>query len=83
MEKAYVMDACALLALINDEDGANYVESFLEKAQVGTINIYMNKINLLEIYYGIFRAEGQLKADEYEMPPIHKSFSVACWAYHH
>jgi len=60
----YVMDACALLAFINDEIGAGKVEEMLEKAQNGEIEIYMNKVNLLEIYYGIYREEGAYKADE-------------------
>ena len=60
----FVMDACALLAFINDEIGADKVEEMLEKAQNGEIEIYMNIVNLLEIYYGIYREEGSHKADE-------------------
>ncbi len=64
MSNVIVMDACALLALINNEDGANKVEIILREALKGNVYIYMNKINILEIYYGIYREEGQVKADE-------------------
>jgi len=57
--KRYVLDACALIALINDEKGADMVERLLVEASVGRCNISMNKFNLLEVYYGYFRSNGE------------------------
>jgi predicted nucleic acid-binding protein len=64
MSKTYVFDACALLALINNEPGADRVETVLREALSGNADIYMNKINVYEVYYGIRRVEGEQKADE-------------------
>lgn len=64
MSDVYVLDACALLAFINNEQGADRVEDILRKAFSGTVEIYMNKVNVYEVYYGIYRVEGQAKADE-------------------
>lgn len=64
MRNIYVLDACALLALINNEQGADRVEAVLREAQSGNSDVYMNKINVYEIYYGIYRVTGKVKADE-------------------
>jgi uncharacterized protein len=64
MSNIYVLDACALIALINNEQGADRVEEVLREALDGSIEVYMNKINVYEIYYGIYREEGRTKADE-------------------
>ncbi|MCL1883364.1 MAG: hypothetical protein FWF81_06415 [Defluviitaleaceae bacterium] len=37
--KQYVFDACALIALINDEDGADVVERLLVDASLGICGI--------------------------------------------
>jgi predicted nucleic acid-binding protein len=57
------LDACALIAFLNDETGADLVESLLIDAGKGNVNIYMNKLNLLEVYYGDYRADGKETAD--------------------
>ncbi|MEW6622349.1 MAG: PIN domain-containing protein [Bacillota bacterium] len=53
MSNVYVLDACALLALINNEQGADRVEAVLREALNGNFEVYMNKINVYEVYYGI------------------------------
>jgi predicted nucleic acid-binding protein len=58
------MDACALIAFLADEEGADKVERILDDAKRGACKIFMNKINLLEVYYGIYREEGIEKAEE-------------------
>ncbi|HPJ38827.1 MAG TPA: PIN domain-containing protein [Spirochaetota bacterium] len=52
----YVLDACALIAFFYDEEGADSVESLLNRSEEGSIGLYLHKINLLEIYYN-FRRE--------------------------
>jgi len=58
MNETFVLDACALIAFLNDESGADIVENLLEKAKHGLNDLVMNKVNLLEIYYGIYRDDG-------------------------
>jgi PIN domain nuclease of toxin-antitoxin system len=64
MSNAYVLDACALLAFINNEPGADRVEAILRDALNGNAEVFMNKINVFEVYYGIYRSQGKEKADE-------------------
>ena len=64
MNTVYVMDACALLAFLNDESGADVVESLLQQIKTGECTLFMHKLNILEIYYGVFREDGVDKAEE-------------------
>ena len=57
--KRYVFDACALIAFFNDEPGADVVEKLLTDATHGKCDIVMNKYNLLEVYYGYLKANGE------------------------
>jgi predicted nucleic acid-binding protein len=49
-----VLDACALLAFLNDEEGADIIESLLNASSAETA-VSMSIINLLEVYYGELR----------------------------
>jgi len=53
--KHYVLDACAVIAFILDEEGADKVEKPLSLSSRGKCALYINKINLLEIYYNFKR----------------------------
>lgn len=64
MKETFVLDASALIAFLNDEDGADKVEDVLQKAKVDNCIIYMNKLNILEIYYGVYREDGKENAEE-------------------
>jgi predicted nucleic acid-binding protein len=61
--KHYVFDACAILALIQDELGADKVVAVLNAANNGKAEIVMHKVNLLEVYYDVYRSRGKEKAD--------------------
>jgi predicted nucleic acid-binding protein len=54
----YTLDACALLALLNDEAGADTIEGLLDKSRRGELSLYMSIINLLEVYYAELRDKG-------------------------
>jgi PIN domain nuclease of toxin-antitoxin system len=54
----YTLDACALLAFLNDEAGADIIEGLLDKSAAGDLSVYMSVINLLEVYYGELRDKG-------------------------
>ena len=64
MTGRYVLDACALLALLRDEPGADVVADIINAANNGEIDLSMHKANLLEVYYDIYRSVGKGKADE-------------------
>jgi len=60
----YVLDACAMLAVLSNEPGADTVEKIYEKAASGEVILAMNKLNLLEVYYDLIRTYGKDRADE-------------------
>lgn len=62
--KDFVLDACALIAILDDEEGANRVEHIIQKAENKECLIYINKLNLLEVYYIICRKVGIDRANE-------------------
>jgi len=53
----YIIDACALLAFLNDEEGADKIEDLLNQSDVNN-SVSMSIINLLEVYYGELRDKG-------------------------
>jgi predicted nucleic acid-binding protein len=59
MSEIFVLDACALVALLNNENGADIVVDAYKKAENGKARIVMNRINLLEVYYGFYKEKGE------------------------
>jgi predicted nucleic acid-binding protein len=61
----YILDACALLALLNEELGKGYetVSDLLESAEKGEVFLYMSLINLVEVYYRYIQLKGVKLAD--------------------
>jgi predicted nucleic acid-binding protein len=62
--KQFVLDACALLALLCGEPGREVVTEVFNSADEGTAEILMHKANLLEVYYDILRTYGKVRARE-------------------
>ncbi|GHV25184.1 hypothetical protein AGMMS4952_02320 [Spirochaetia bacterium] len=60
----YLLDACALLAVFNNEEGAELVENLLYRAQQREITLSMNAVNLIEVYYDRIRVDGLEKSDD-------------------
>lgn len=60
----YVLDAVAVLVYLGDEEGAEKVEELLEKSERGEIKLFINYVNLGEVYYIIARELGVAKANE-------------------
>jgi PIN domain nuclease of toxin-antitoxin system len=54
----FILDACALIAFLNDEEGAGIVENLLDRNVSGEDTISMSIVNLLEVYYGELREKG-------------------------
>jgi len=59
-----VLDSHALMALFNDESGAEEVEKLLVKAESGSPKLLMSVINWGEIYYSVMRAVSPEMAEE-------------------
>ena len=70
----YVLDACALLRLAQDEPGADQVEKILNAAQAGECRVLMHQINLGEVVYRIGKGFGwavaERKQTEIDLLPI-------------
>ena len=64
MNKAYVLDACALIALLLNEEGADIVARAYKDANSGNAKIVINSVNLLEVYYDFYRAQDKETADD-------------------
>ncbi len=64
MNTVFVLDACALVALLNQENGAEKVVAAYKRAESGEAEIVMNRINLLEVYYGFYRDKGKEYAEK-------------------
>ncbi len=64
MTSRYILDACALIAYLNDEEGAEIVEKIIQQTWNGQASTWMSVINLLEVYYGVRRELGADRANE-------------------
>jgi predicted nucleic acid-binding protein len=63
MPKIYVLDACAIIASLRNEDGAARVENiFMSQKKSNNIKIVMHKLNLLEVYYDVIKRCGETTA---------------------
>jgi predicted nucleic acid-binding protein len=63
MNETYVLDACAVLAVLGREPGSEKVVEIYKKAASGEVALVINKVNLLEVYYDVYRAYGKEHAD--------------------
>ncbi len=60
-----VVDAWALIAWLLNQPAATVVESFLQGADAGNLNLVMSWINVGEVFYVIARRHGDRKAWEF------------------
>ena len=74
VKQAYVLDACALLRLAQDEPGAERVAEILARAAIGEIRVLLHQINLGEVVYRIGKQFGwevaERKRGEISLLPI-------------
>lgn len=64
MSRPYVLDAFALMAFLNGEPGGERVKELLEGAEREEIPLLMHLVNLIEVYYTVYREDGEAKANE-------------------
>ena len=60
----FVLDACALIAFFNDEQGADRVDQLITQAEAGEAQLYVASVNLYEVYYDALRRGAAEKAEE-------------------
>lgn len=58
VKPTYVLDACALLRLAQDEAGADQVAKILDSAHAGECRVLLHQINLGEVVYRIGKVFG-------------------------
>ena len=51
----FVLDACALIAYFTKESGAENIKEIFKDAIDSDTRVFMNKINLLEVYYDVIK----------------------------
>jgi PIN domain nuclease of toxin-antitoxin system len=64
VSEKFVLDACAMIAFLNDEEGAQKVEQLLSPGDRTPNTLFIHEINLLEIYYGVYRDENKELAEQ-------------------
>jgi predicted nucleic acid-binding protein len=66
----YVLDACALIAYLNEEKGEGFeaVAELFNRAKAKEIKLYMSIVNLVEVYYGYIGDVGLTTANEIMHP---------------
>ena len=57
--RRFVLDSFAVIAFLQDEKGADKVEEILKEAERGKTKLYMHVLNLGEVYYNVFKDEGE------------------------
>jgi predicted nucleic acid-binding protein len=63
LSDTFILDACALIALLAGEHGAENVKKIIQDAVDGNITLKINQINLLEVYYKICNVYNQDEAN--------------------
>lgn len=70
----FVLDSFAVIAFLQDEEGADKVEEVLIEAERGKTKLFMHLLNLGEVYYNVFKGEGENLANG--VWPTVKSYPV-------
>jgi len=74
LNNLFILDACALIALLAGEKGAEKVRDIIQDAIDGKVTVKINQINLLEVYYHTINIYDQNKANE--MLNVIKKFPI-------
>jgi len=65
MKQRFVLDAWAVLALLQEEEpAASHVKALLEDAEEGNVELFISIINLAEVIYRIGKVKGEAEARE-------------------
>jgi len=55
----FVLDSFAVIAFLQDEEGADKVDEILREGEEGKAKLYMHLLNLGEVYYNVLKGEGE------------------------
>ena len=58
----YILDACALIAYYANEEGADVVQDLIVNAYNGELQLLISRVNLLEVFYDIYKSKGRADA---------------------
>ncbi len=70
----YVFDACAIIALLQDEPGATVVDRLLEKENH---RFLIHSLNACEVYYDLYLRDGEAVADGLEEVLVGYGFELS------
>ena len=74
----YVLDASAILAFIENEEGVKEVESLFNKVLEGEVDLFISTISCIEVFYISLKEQGEKVAKErlelINHLPLNKSF---------
>jgi len=63
MTDRFVLDSYALLGYLQNESFSDRIESILNSARIGSDYLYIHAVHLGEVYYIVYREQGQRIAD--------------------
>lgn len=63
MSKAHLLDTSAIFALTDNEDGADVVEEFLDRAKKGQTSLHISAMTAMEVYYVSSEESGEEEAN--------------------
>jgi predicted nucleic acid-binding protein len=64
LNKIYILDACALIAVLAGESGAEKVRDIIQDSIDGKVTLKITQINLLEVYYHVINVYNQNQANK-------------------
>lgn len=76
MNDVYVLDACSIIAFLAEESGAEKVKELFYQSAENKIELIMNKINLLEVYYDIYKVGQSIVTKAKLVTSDHHEFSI-------
>jgi len=65
LNEIYILDACALIALLSRETGYENVEKIIEKSKNKKAKIIMHTVNVLEVYYHVYKLYDEVSAKNF------------------
>jgi PIN domain nuclease of toxin-antitoxin system len=75
----YVLDACALITLLDKELGCEKINRLLSQTELGEKSICINIVNLLEVYYDRIKVSNQQRADMFLETIYNSSIEILEW----
>ncbi|GBU21170.1 hypothetical protein R80B4_01059 [Fibrobacteres bacterium R8-0-B4] len=62
MNNIYILDACALIAFLSKEIGYENILRIMELSENKKATVIMHSVNVLEVYYHIYRLRDEISA---------------------